>query len=284
MTLRQILVATDLSERSDRAVSRACLLARQTGAALHILHVVDEELPAPVAEADIAAAEAGLTELASAGRNFAGLDAKVEISPGDAWRTIVEKADYLDADLVVMGSHRQRGVAGMFEGTTLERVARVSRRAVLRVTARALGPYGRAVVGVDFSVCARQAARLAFELAPEGAVSLVHAYHVPYRALTMRTGPEGDLSKAEKDEIEAELAEPIATFVRETAPAGREVRSLVAEGAPDHVLRTQVAAMKADLLCLGYHARSWLRDAVLGSTAREMLADCPCDLLLAPAR
>ncbi|MBI1219872.1 MAG: hypothetical protein GC186_15120 [Rhodobacteraceae bacterium] len=282
MAVKLILVATDMSERSDRAIARACLLARQQGAALHVLHVVDEELPAPIAEAEIASAEASLKALASAGEDFRGLEVKVEISPGDPWRTIVQKADFHDVDLLVMGSHRQRGIADMFDGTTLERVARTSRRPVLRVTAPALASYNEAVVGVDFSECSRQAARLALDLAPQAAVTFVHAYHVSYRALTMHTGPLGDLSKAEKDEIEGGLGKQIAAFIQETTRAGREVRSLLAEGAPDRVLGQHVATLKADLLCLGLHARSWLYDSILGSTAREMLAKCPCDLLLAP--
>ena len=35
--MKTILVATDLTERSDRAMDRAALLAKQTGAALHVI-------------------------------------------------------------------------------------------------------------------------------------------------------------------------------------------------------------------------------------------------------
>jgi nucleotide-binding universal stress UspA family protein len=282
MALKLILVATDMSQRSDRAIARSCLLARQTGAALHILHIVDDELPASIAEAEIASAEASLKALTSAGHDFRGLDARVEVASGDPWKTIVQKADDLDADLLVLGTHRHRGLVGMFEGTTLERVAKTSRRPVLRVTAPATEAYHRPVVGVDFSDCARQAARLALDLAPKATVTLVHGYHVPYRGLSMHTGTLGGLSKAEKDQMEAEVRRQIAAFTAEVATEGREFRNLFAEGAPDQVLGQQVAALKADLLCLGMHARSWLHEYVLGSTAREMLAECPCDLLLAP--
>ncbi|WP_127904039.1 universal stress protein [Solirhodobacter olei] len=282
MTPKLILVATDMSERSDRALARASQLARQTGAALHILHVVDEELPATIAEAEIASAKVNLNQLTSVGRGLRGLEARLEVVPGDPWRTIVQKANLVDADLIVLGTHRRRGLSGMFEGTTIERVARTSARPVLRVMAPALEAYREVLVAVDFSECARGAARLAFALAPTAAVTLVHAYHIPYKGLTVHIGPEGDMSKAEKDEIESGLSKQIATFLREVDATGRDVRSFLAEGTPDHVLRQQIAARNADLLCLGLHSRSWLQDSILGSTAWEMLADCPCDLLLAP--
>ena len=52
-----------MSQRSDRAITRVSLLARQFGAVFHILHIVDDELPAPFAEAEITAAEASLGAL-----------------------------------------------------------------------------------------------------------------------------------------------------------------------------------------------------------------------------
>jgi nucleotide-binding universal stress UspA family protein len=282
MGLRNILVATDMSQRSDRAIARACLLARQFGAVLHILHVVDDELPAPIAEAEITAAEASLGALVSSGHSFQGIEAKAEVVLGDPWRGIIQKADDLDADLVVMGSDRYRGFEDMFTGTTLERVTRISQRPVLRVVALAIEPYKVPVVGVDFSASARNAARLAPLLAPGKVVTLVHGYHVPYRALTMHVGTLGTLSKAEKDQIDAELAKQMAVFEAEVGQVACEFRVVITEGAPDHVLPAQVQGLGADLLCLGMHSRSWLSEALVGSTARKMLADCPCDLLLAP--
>lgn len=282
MTLKLILAATDMTPRSDRALARAALTARKTGAALYILHVVDEELPATIAEGEIASAEAALAELTSGSRDFRGLGATVEVLPGDPWKTIVERAEYLGADLLVLGRHRERGLSGMFEGTTIERVAKTSRRPVLRVATPAVKEYHAPIVGVDFSDCARQAARLALDLAPGAPVTLVHGYHVPYRALTMHTGTLGSLSKAEKDQLEAALGMQMASFIAELPSAGREVRTVIAEGAPDRILGEQAGLLKADLLCLGMHARSWLHDSVLGSTARDMLAECRCDLLLAP--
>ncbi|MCI3953055.1 MAG: universal stress protein UspA, partial [Burkholderiales bacterium] len=43
--MRMILVGTDLSSRSDRALHRAAFLARQFKARLLLLHVVDDDQP-----------------------------------------------------------------------------------------------------------------------------------------------------------------------------------------------------------------------------------------------
>ena len=42
--MRKFLMATDLSPRSDRALERAVMLAREHDARLTIVHVVDEVL------------------------------------------------------------------------------------------------------------------------------------------------------------------------------------------------------------------------------------------------
>lgn len=41
----RILVASDLTARSDRAIARGFQLARQLNAELRLLHVVDADLP-----------------------------------------------------------------------------------------------------------------------------------------------------------------------------------------------------------------------------------------------
>ena len=42
--ISHILVATDLTDRSDRAIERALQLQRQTGATLMLLHVIEPGL------------------------------------------------------------------------------------------------------------------------------------------------------------------------------------------------------------------------------------------------
>ena len=50
--MQKILVATDFSTRSDRALMRATLIARQTKAELILVHVVDADQPKRLVAAD----------------------------------------------------------------------------------------------------------------------------------------------------------------------------------------------------------------------------------------
>ena len=58
----RILVATDFSTRSDRALRRATLIAKQVDAALTLIHVVDIDQPERLIASDRSAASALLDE------------------------------------------------------------------------------------------------------------------------------------------------------------------------------------------------------------------------------
>lgn len=280
-TFTNILVATDLSARSDRAVARACRIAREQGARLHLLHVVDDALPADMAEAQMVAAERTLERVAASLPEAAGLEIARQVVAGDPWSVIVDTAETLPADLLVLGTARPDRMAGLFRGTTLDRVARSARCPVLRVAAPVTGAYRAPVVGVDFSDCARLAARLASRLVPKAPLTLVHVYHVPFAALTGLSGGRG-APKWEKDRVEADISRRLNDLAKTAVMPGQASATILVEGSPEIVLPRQMEALGADLLCLGTHARSWLSEALLGSTAQAMLSDCPCDLLLAP--
>lgn len=63
--MKRILVATDFSTRSDRALRRAILLARQVSAEIILVHVVDDDQPPRLVKAEERAAGHLLNDLAA---------------------------------------------------------------------------------------------------------------------------------------------------------------------------------------------------------------------------
>jgi nucleotide-binding universal stress UspA family protein len=55
------------------------------------------------------------------------------------------------------------------------------------------------------------------------------------------------------------------------------------EGNPFFVIREAMAAFQPDLPAVGMHARSGIDVAIVGSLARELLVEAPCDVLVARA-
>ena len=71
--LKNILVATDFSERSDRAIRRATLLAREFAASVAMVHSVDDDQPQPLIDNEREIAEKLLDEQARSLREIDGV-------------------------------------------------------------------------------------------------------------------------------------------------------------------------------------------------------------------
>jgi nucleotide-binding universal stress UspA family protein len=79
--MNRIMVATDFSERSDRALRRATLLARQSGASLILVNAIDDDRPQHIFKEEKRQAEALLRELASTVRSVDGVECEARVKP-----------------------------------------------------------------------------------------------------------------------------------------------------------------------------------------------------------
>lgn len=140
--ITKILVPTDFSQPSDRALDYARDLAHQFHASLHLLHVVNRPLLA-----EGLAAEASLSDRTAMGsdmaedaqrrlRKQAPEAASADVVFGYAARSIVEHASRLGVDLIVMGSHGRTGIAHVLLGSVAEAIVRTAPCPVLTVRER----------------------------------------------------------------------------------------------------------------------------------------------------
>ena len=137
--ITRILVPTDFSETSDAALEYARVLARRFGASLHLLHVVDDPFVTEglAAEAYITEAPTIRTAMLEEARarlaHRAAGCTTTEAIFGRGAVTIVEYAQQVGTDLIVMGTHGRTGLAHLFLGSVAERVVRTAPCAVLTV-------------------------------------------------------------------------------------------------------------------------------------------------------
>jgi nucleotide-binding universal stress UspA family protein len=140
--IKKILFATDFSESSLPAADYAITLAKLTGAHLHILHVINEleehqRVMIPIEAFQVLEKKVELhavAELESFCTNQAlGLPTTTHAVVGVPFAKILEIAEAVAADLVVMGTHGRAGIEHILVGSTAERVVRHSRIPVLTV-------------------------------------------------------------------------------------------------------------------------------------------------------
>ena len=142
-----ILVAIDQSDCAAQALDVALELARAQSAALTIVNVVDTA-KAALASADPyggtavpwmeAMTEDGEALLAAARAKATsrGVPARTSLLRGNTTAKIVETANDLHCDLIVLGSHGRSGFARMMIGSVAEGVMREASAPALVVHAR----------------------------------------------------------------------------------------------------------------------------------------------------
>src|SRR3954470_14285072 len=114
--MKRILLATDLSTRSDRALLRSVLLACQSGAALSLAHVIDDDQPADMRELQCSNALELLDRTAATITATRGIVVDVAVASGAPSDAIISAAGQAGADLIVIGAHR-RHLLESFVGT-----------------------------------------------------------------------------------------------------------------------------------------------------------------------
>ena len=106
------------------------------------------------------------------------VQARPMVVTGDPFDGILRAAADVNADLIVMGSHRKQLLLDIFIGTTIERVIRKGPFPVLMVNNEAQRKYENVVAPVDMSDASADALRVATTtgLIGDNRATLLHAF------------------------------------------------------------------------------------------------------------
>lgn len=159
--MKKILVAVDFSKNTGAVIEQAAKLAKGLGAKVWVIHVTSDPLQAaaydylPGCEFSdgLICPPTGSIEMArelcakeykreheallslSEKLRQGGVDAQAMLLKGDAAELILEQAENLDVDMVVMGSHGHRLLRKLLIGSVTEAVLRIALCNVLIVPA-----------------------------------------------------------------------------------------------------------------------------------------------------
>src|SRR6201993_5072478 len=140
VSLTKILVTTDFSEVSDRALDYAIALARRYDARIYLTHVITPD-PFQFAEPQLAqatyekirqAAEEGITDILISGK-LRGVPHEVLMEEGNVWPCLEALIVKNEIDLVVVGTHGRGKVQKLLIGSVAEEIFRKADCAVLTV-------------------------------------------------------------------------------------------------------------------------------------------------------
>ncbi len=287
---RSVLLATDLSARGDRALERAVEIAAGRGAHLVIVHVFEEleestltygRRPAPSWRRPpdtVAMAKLRIRQGLRADLGDAVEKAAVLIEEGEPAEVIERIAASEGADLVITGIAREGFFASrpVVLGRTVEQLLRRLPMPILIVRNRARSAYQHIVVTTDFSEPSAYALQVALRYFPFQTLHLLHAFEAPYSGLVSDPHRHAESLR----EANAADLETFLTSIVLSEDDRRRLVALIEPGAPHHLVREYVREHGADLVVLGTHGRGAMLEAILGSTAKSILASLPCDALV----
>jgi nucleotide-binding universal stress UspA family protein len=192
--LTNVLVGTDFSPASDRALEYALSLARRYEARIFLTHVVTSdanvmlapEIIARTHETEVRDAEERMGKILISGR-LRGVLHETSIEHGSLWPTLEALIGKHHIDLVVVGTQGLGGLQKMLLGSGAEQIFRQAKCPVLTVGPAATGgapkeiEFKNILFATDFGLGAEREAAYAFSFAEEHQANLT-LLHVVARA------------------------------------------------------------------------------------------------------
>jgi nucleotide-binding universal stress UspA family protein len=285
-TPRRILCPTDFSPCADRALAYALTWSRQTGAEIHVLHVIADSPydghEAPPYRGVIEARDALERLIESHG---AASEAFQAITRDRAIaESIMEHAVNAGIDLIVMGIHGRRGFRSLHVGSQTDEVVRAAPCPVLAVPERpALSAPSLprlTLVPLDFGPRAVAALRYAKELAHAGGgylvlLNVIENVVVPDfdyllgRSIFLREPEALRLSTAGLQRLFWEAGGPDVPF-----------DTRVVEGRAAMDIPRIASEIAADAIVMPTHGLAAPERLTLGTTTNKILRSAPCPVLV----
>jgi nucleotide-binding universal stress UspA family protein len=292
----KVLIAIDGSMESSRAVETAESLTWGPGSVIEILSVIptDAELyggpwtdvgfirPDAMRER-LAGERAELLDRTAARLRRPGVDVVTRLRTGRAASLIVDTADDLRADVILLGARSRGTIERAMLGSVSAEVVDQAHCAVLVARRRTAA---RILVGADGSTESLSAVGLVGRsgLFLTAITRVVHATDLhPYWWLG--AVPADAAFAAESVDTVSDLARERAARVTNEAAAdlrsaGLEVSTSIREGPASAVIVAEATRWQADLVVVGTRGHGLVKRLLLGSTARSVLHHTDASVLI----
>jgi nucleotide-binding universal stress UspA family protein len=280
---KNILLATDFSPASKKALEYAASLSRRYGSVLYLTHVITVD-GYPLVSPEYAAssvqkmqdkAQQGFRELLKSGE-LIELPYKVLIQEGNLWPSIEELIKTYDIDLLVVGTHGAGAVEKVLIGSGAEEIFRKARVPVLTVGPSATKEplyemeFKNILFATDFGRSAEREAEYAVSLAQKHCSRLRLVHVLPH--------PEAygqDVLAVKKETSMARLRELVASETDLHCKLDFEVTV----GEPVKQILRIAEETKADLIIMGAKARNSLAGNVPHTKAYRVVSGARCPVL-----
>jgi len=289
--LERVVAATDLSAPARHAAERAALVAKDAGATLRLVHVIND--PAlghlrrlvPESRDDVEprirqTIDRDVVRLGDHLAQVYGMTAQAEVVTGALIAGILGHAAANRADLLVLGARGASFMRHLMLGSTAERLIRRSDRPLLVVKQPPHERYRRALVAVDFSRSSLATLAVARAVAPQADLVLLHAYDVPFEEW-MRTADVREEALLHYQGIARQRASvDMHAFLQSSGMDPARVPTAILKGDPTLRIIEQEQELDCDLIVIGKQGETVTEEFLLGSVTKHVLQQSQSDVLI----
>ncbi len=263
-----ILVPTDLSPTSVQAFHFARVWHRQFGGAIHVVHAQHLELPPYFSTGQIQTFKRELKKATKAATEYLrkesaaalGIDVETSIVAAPPVEAILQTAETVNADLIVMGTHARRGADRFWLGSVAERVLRESLKPILVVRQGMIATsFAHILCPVGFSQVGSEALQYAAAMAQAGNFRLTVLHAV-----------EGGENPPD--------CSPVPEDVRKRC----EIQELTYHGDAAGAILTAEKEVKPDIVIMGAGRKSSILGGLFSTTTERVLRWSEAPLLVVP--
>ncbi len=263
ISLKNILIATDFSPCSEKALYYAAAIARRHGAKLFVAHRIAPEPPlaepvVPVPEEiDPEHIEAKKQmKLLLANPQLAAIPTEALVKRGDFWRVLDEMIENRKIDLLVAGTHGREGLKQLMLGSVAEQIFRHARCPVLTVgphvdlSVSGDGRLQHLLCATDFSEGSLHALPYVFALAEEddARVTLMHVL-----TATISTELATLFGGEYPDNLVTRARQRLETLLSDAGERRHKTELIVACGTPADCILRKAAEKNSSLIVMGVH-------------------------------
>jgi nucleotide-binding universal stress UspA family protein len=294
--IRRVLVCLDRSPFSEVCLPYAVCIGKTFGSTLTLLHVLEtrHERSGPHSTDavgwEISRREASeyLERLERQATDLSGQRVDVRLEQGHPAERITALAHELGADLTVLGSHGEGGIAAWNLGSTVQQVLEVARGSVL-VARSSFYPAPsevcpkRILVPLDGSPRTESVLPTATRIANAhgGQLVLVHVVEEPQPTGVLRAEEDLELARELATRLESRAQRYLEHIRDRLAREGTPVRALVVRHVDGRQALLELAqSEQVDLVVLSAHGATCNAERPFGSVTAHLLAHSVVPLLV----
>ncbi len=289
--IQHIVAATDFSSHANAAIVRAALLAQESGAELHLIHIVHPldlyvgselsyDFQMHYQQVQQQSIKTQLETQAKQLREQFSIKVHTCNRIGRAHTEIAAYAASSNAGLIVAGAQGANSLLAKLIGSTALRLLKIAKCPVMIVKGKntSIQTYQQVIAAVDLSPGSSDVPSMASTIAPNAKIELLLIFDSNQEAHMYKAGMDEALLAEYRTKALTQAEQKLDDIL--AAQNNSHMSRQILNGYPPEAICERAKSLGADLIIIGKHNSRNIEEWLLGSVSKGVAYAAECDVLL----